>query len=41
MYPAKTSAGFNTVKQLMADGHTIEEIQGQFLPLQPTPRRRG
>jgi DNA-binding transcriptional MerR regulator len=31
MYPAKTIRRINTVKQLMADGHTIEEIQGQVL----------
>lgn len=31
VYPAKTIRRINTVKQLMADGHTIEEIQGQFL----------
>jgi hypothetical protein len=31
VYPAKTVRRINTVKQLMADGHTIEEIQGQFL----------
>src|SRR4029079_14750531 len=29
--PAKTIRRINTVKQLMAAGHTIEEIQGQFL----------
>jgi DNA-binding transcriptional MerR regulator len=31
VYPAKTVRRINTVKQLMADGHTIEEIQSQFL----------
>jgi len=31
VYPAKTVRRINTVKQLMADGHTIEEIQGEFL----------
>lgn len=31
MYPAKTIRRINTVKSLMADGYTIEEIQGQFL----------
>ena len=31
VYPAKTVRRINTVKHLMADGHTIEEIQGQFL----------
>lgn len=31
VYPAKTIRRINTVKQLMADGHTIEQIQGQFL----------
>jgi hypothetical protein len=31
VYPAKTVRRINTVKQLMSDGHTIEEIQGQFL----------
>lgn len=31
VYPAKTVRRINTVKQLMAAGHTIEEIQGQFL----------
>ena len=31
MYPAKTVRRINTVKQLMVDGYTIEEIQGQFL----------
>jgi DNA-binding transcriptional MerR regulator len=31
VYPAKTVRRINTVKQLMADGYTIEEIQGQFL----------
>ena len=31
VYPAKTIRRINTVKQLMADGYTIEEIQGQFL----------
>jgi DNA-binding transcriptional MerR regulator len=31
VYPPKTIRRINTVKQLMADGHTIEEIQGQFL----------
>jgi hypothetical protein len=31
VYPAKTVRRINTVKRLMADGHTIEEIQGQFL----------
>ena len=31
VYPAKTIRRINTVKQLMADGHTFEEIQGQFL----------
>jgi len=31
VYPAKTVRRINTVKRLMAEGHTIEEIQGQFL----------
>lgn len=31
VYPPKTIRRINTVKSLMADGHTIEEIQGQFL----------
>jgi hypothetical protein len=31
LYPAKTIRRINSVKQLMVDGHTIEEIQGQFL----------
>lgn len=31
VYPAKTVRRINRVKQLMADGYTIEEIQGQFL----------
>ncbi|HEU0031579.1 MAG TPA: MerR family transcriptional regulator [Kofleriaceae bacterium] len=31
VYPAKTVRRINTVKQLMADGFTIEEIQGEFL----------
>ncbi|HEY4238667.1 MAG TPA: MerR family transcriptional regulator [Kofleriaceae bacterium] len=31
VYPAKTVRRINTVKGLMADGYTIEEIQGQFL----------
>ncbi len=31
LYPAKTVRRINTVKQWMVDGHTIEEIQGQFL----------
>jgi len=31
VYPAKTIRRINAVKQLMADGYTIEEIQGQFL----------
>jgi len=31
VYPAKTVRRINTVKSLMADGYTIEEIQGQFL----------
>ena len=31
MYPAKTIRRINTVKSLMAEGFTIEEIQGQFL----------
>src|SRR5205823_8039412 len=31
VYPAKTIRRINGVKQLMADGHTIEEIQGQIL----------
>jgi DNA-binding transcriptional MerR regulator len=31
LYPAKTVRRINGVKQLMADGYTIEEIQGQFL----------
>lgn len=31
VYPAKTIRRINTVKQWMADGYTIEEIQGQFL----------
>ena len=31
VYPSKVVRRINTVKQLMADGHTIEEIQGEFL----------
>jgi DNA-binding transcriptional MerR regulator len=31
VYPAKTVRRINYVKQLMDDGYTIEEIQGQFL----------
>ncbi|MDB4955095.1 MAG: hypothetical protein JWO36_2664 [Myxococcales bacterium] len=31
LYPAKTVRRINTVKTLMVDGYTIEEIQGQFL----------
>ena len=31
VYPSKTVRRINAVKQLMADGYTIEEIQGQFL----------
>lgn len=31
MYPAKTVRRINAVKQLMVDGYTIEEIQGQIL----------
>ncbi|MDX2089302.1 MAG: hypothetical protein SFX73_15715 [Kofleriaceae bacterium] len=31
VYPAKTVRRINDVKTLMADGYTIEEIQGQFL----------
>src|SRR5262245_18642839 len=31
VYPAKTVRRINAVKQLMADGYTIEEIQGQVL----------
>lgn len=31
VYPAKTVRRINTVKRLMAQGHTIEEIQGGFL----------
>jgi hypothetical protein len=31
VYPSKTIRRINTVKQLMVAGHTIEEIQGQFL----------
>jgi DNA-binding transcriptional MerR regulator len=31
VYPAKTVRRINQVKRLMADGHTIEEIQEQFL----------
>jgi DNA-binding transcriptional MerR regulator len=31
VYPAKTVRRINAVKQLMADGYTIEEIQEQFL----------
>lgn len=31
VYPAKTVRRINDVKQLMMDGYTIEEIQGQFL----------
>jgi hypothetical protein len=31
LYPAKTIRRINSVKQLMADGYTIEEIQAQFL----------
>jgi len=38
MYPAKTIRRINTVKQLMADGHTIEEIQGRSCST--PPRRR-
>ena len=31
VYPAKVIRRINAVKQLMVDGYTIEEIQGQFL----------
>lgn len=31
VYPGKTIRRINAVKQLMAEGYTIEEIQGQFL----------
>jgi len=31
VYPAKTVRRINAVKQLMTDGHTIEEIQADFL----------
>ena len=31
MYPAKTIRRINSVKEWMAEGYTIEEIQGQFL----------
>jgi len=31
VYPPKTVRRINAVKQLMVDGYTIEEIQGQFL----------
>jgi DNA-binding transcriptional MerR regulator len=31
VYPSKTVRRINAVKQLMVDGYTIEEIQGQFL----------
>lgn len=31
VYPVKTIRRINTVKSLMADGHTTEEILGQFL----------
>jgi len=31
VYPAKTVRRINEVKQLMVDGYTIEEIQGEFL----------
>ncbi len=31
LYPTKTVRRINAVKQLMVDGYTIEEIQGQFL----------
>lgn len=31
VYPAKTIRRINAVKQLMLDGYTIEQIQGQFL----------
>jgi len=31
VYPAKTVRRINAVKQLMLDGYTVEEIQGQFL----------
>jgi len=31
VYPAKTVRRINDVKRLMADGYTIEQIQGQFL----------
>jgi hypothetical protein len=31
VYPPKTVRRINEVRQLMADGYTIEEIQGQFL----------
>ncbi|MBX3161975.1 MAG: MerR family transcriptional regulator [Deltaproteobacteria bacterium] len=31
VYPAKTIRRINSVKRLMVEGYTIEEIQGQFL----------
>ena len=31
LYPAKTIRRINSVKQLMGDGYTIEQIHGQFL----------
>jgi hypothetical protein len=31
VYPAKTVRRINTVKRLMAEGHTIEAIQGEYL----------
>jgi DNA-binding transcriptional MerR regulator len=31
VYPSKTVRRINAVKQLMVDGYTIEQIQGQFL----------
>jgi DNA-binding transcriptional MerR regulator len=31
VYPAKTVRRINTIKRLMGEGHTIEEIQEQFL----------
>jgi hypothetical protein len=31
VYPSKTIRRINAVKQLMVDGYTIEQIQGQFL----------
>lgn len=31
VYPSKTVRRINAVKSLMADGYTIEEIQGEFL----------